>query len=111
MADPKQIEQELREYVAKEENLRRDDRLPYLMAIMHKHFGIDEISHSINYRDLMDIISSAKSAFAETNMAMDISHKRVDGRDFPQVLMIESVIGYLNKNKLLKRLVKFDYTR
>lgn len=111
MADPKQIEQELMEYVNKEPNLRRDDRLPYLMAIMNKHFNIDEIHHAINYRDLMDIISSAKTAFAETNMDMNISYKKVDGRDFPQVLMAESVIMYLNKNKLLKRLVKFDYTR
>jgi hypothetical protein len=111
MADPNQIEQELREYLTKDNNLRHEDKLSYLMAIMNKHFAIDEIPHVVNHRDLMDVISAAKSSFATSDMSRNISNKKVDGYDFPHVLMIESILGYLNKHKLLKRLVKFDYTR
>lgn len=111
MADPKQIEQELREYLTKEPNLRREDRLAYLMTIVNKHFAIDSMDHIINNRDFESIVSDAKSSFLRTRLPITITNKDVDGYDLPHVLMIESFVGYLNKNKLLKRLVKFDYTR
>jgi hypothetical protein len=111
MADPNQIEQELQEYLDKEPNLRRSDKIAYLMSIVNKHFAIDKIDHVINHRDFHDIVSSAKSSFSVTKMPVNISNKEVDGPDIPHVLVIEAFVGYLNKHKLIKRLVKFNFTR
>ncbi len=109
MSDPAQIEQELRAFLAIEDNIRKSDRLPYLMNIVNKHFGTDKIDHVVTHRNLIELLSFAKSAFATTKMPLDISGKEVVGTEFNAVLIMESLIGYLNKNKLLKKLVKFDY--
>jgi hypothetical protein len=111
VADARQIEQELSEYLEKEPNLRRSDRLQYLMAIMNKHFELDKIDHLVNHYDLSQLISAAKTSFATKAMPIYISRKEVHGSEIPHVLIIEAFVGYLNRNKLLKRLVKFDYGR
>ena len=111
MADPKQIEQELREYLEKEPNLRKADRLVYLMAIITKHFELDKIDHMVNHYDLDQLVSVAKSNFATKVLPIYISRKEVHGSEVPHILIIEAFVGYLNRNKLLKRLVKFDYGR
>jgi hypothetical protein len=111
MANPEQVEQELREYLNLEKNLRAEDRLQYLLAIMNKHFAIDKIEHLVHYNDLNDIIGFAKSHWAQTTMPMEISKKEIGSQEANYVLVMEALIGYLNKNKLLKRLVKFDHAR
>jgi hypothetical protein len=111
MADPKQIEQEIIAFLAMEDSIRKSDRLPYLMAIINKHYAIDKLDHMMNHYDLDSIISYAKSSFAQTKMPMYLSKKEVHGTELNYVLIIEAFVGYLNRNKLLKRLVKFDYGR
>lgn len=111
MANPEQIEQELRAYLAEERNLSNSDRLKYLMAIFNKHFGLDQTEHLLNDHDLHDIVSYAKGSYARTTLPMRISKKEVYSGDVNFVLMIEAVICHLNKNKLIKKLIKFDYTR
>lgn len=111
MANPEQIEQELKEYLQIEENLRGADKLSYLMAIVNKHFAIDKIDHTIDYHDLQNSINNAKGNYARATMPMYISRREVHQQEVNYVLVLEAFIGYLNKNKLLKRLVKFDYGR
>lgn len=111
MSDPAQIEQEIREYLSIEKNLATDDRLQYLMAIFNKHFAIDKIGHTIVHGDIVDMISKAKSAWPNTIMPVEISRKEIKGVDVSYILIIESFINHLNRNNLLKRLVKFDYSR
>jgi hypothetical protein len=111
MANPEQIEQELREYLALEKNLRLEDRLKYLMAIVNKHFATDKIDHLVNYSELNDIIGYAKSSWVQTTLPMEISRREVHSNDVNYVLVMEAFISYLNRNKLLKKLVKFDHLR
>ena len=111
MANPEQIEQELRMYLEEERNLSKPDRLIHLMAIFNKHFGLDATDHLINDHDLHDIISYAKSIYAQKTMPIKISRSDVPNNHATHVLIMESFIMYLNKSKLLKKLVKFDYTR
>ena len=111
MADPKQIEQELKEFLEKDNNMRKSDRLAGIMAIINKHHEIDKIDHMINHSDISHLVNTAKASYAQTTMPMYVSKKEVYPSDANYVLMLESFIGYLNKNKLLKRLVKFDYGR
>lgn len=111
MSDPAQIEQELREFLENEDNLRKADRLAYLMAIVNKHFAIDKIDHTMINYDFNEVVNNAKSAFAKTTMPIYISKKEISSYDVNYILVLEAFIGYLNKNKLLKRLVKLDYGR
>lgn len=111
MADPAQIEQELREYLEKEPNIRRGDRIVYLMAIINKHYGIDQVEHLVSHYDFDQMLSYAKTNFATTKMPMTISKKEVNQQETVYVLMMEAFSAYLNKHKLLKRLVKFDHGR
>jgi CMP-N-acetylneuraminic acid synthetase len=111
MADPQQIEQELRDFLSMEDNIRKSDRLAALMAIINKHFELDKIDHIVIHYDLEQIISHAKSSFATMTLPVVISRKQVHETEVRFILLMESFAGYLNKNKLLKRLVKFDYRR
>lgn len=109
MADPAEIERELRDYLEKEGNMRHADKLPYLMLIINKHFGLDKIDHIMDYYDLDRVIGGAKSVYAQTSMPMKISKRELTPQETNYVLVLESFVGYLNNKKLLKRLIKLDH--
>jgi hypothetical protein len=109
MSDPALIEQELRQFLEIEDNLAKTDRLHYLMAIVNKHFAIDKIDHTINGYDLGEIIGHAKNLAGSTQAPLQISKLEVKGVELSYVLIMEAFTNYLNRNKLLKRLPKFDY--
>lgn len=107
---PDALDRELREYLEKEPNLRRDERLDYLKVILNKHLEVNKLSHAINSHDLFGIISEAKSAYNKFHLPVKITRKPVEGNELVNVAMIESTLSYLNRANLLKRPVKFDYT-
>ena len=111
MADAKQIEQELREYLSKEDNMRKSDKIVYLMAIINKHFELDKIDHMINYSDFDLLISNAKASYPGSTAPVFLSKREVHYSISNHLLVLEAFIGYLNRNKLLKKLVRFDYRR
>ena len=105
------VEQELRQYVEMEPSLRREERIQYLMAIFRKHFELEKLEHSISYSDLMEVVSHAVAAYPKAKMPFRISNKEVHQSETNYVLIIEAFVGYLNKNRLLRRLAKFNFTR
>lgn len=109
MADPQEVEREIREYLNKESNMRDSDKLDYLMTIMNKHFGLDKIDHIVNYYDFDHTVNGAKSVYASTSMPMNISGRELTPQQTNYVLVLEAFVGYLNRNKLLKKLVKFEH--
>jgi hypothetical protein len=109
MANPEEIEREFRDYLDKEGNMRHADKLPYLMIIVNKHFGLDKIDHIMDYHDLDMTINNAKSVYAQTSMPMNISGKELTPSQTNYVLVLESFVSYLNGRKLLKRLIKIDH--
>lgn len=111
MADMEMIEQELRQFLEQEPNLSKQDRFVYLKAIFDKHFAMEKTDHLLTSNDFNAIISYAKSQFIHTNLPLRITKKEVYPSEVPQVLMIESVIRYLNGLSILRKIVKFDYTR
>ena len=110
MADPDEIEREIREYLEKEPNMWQSDKLPYLMLIIKKHFGLDKFEHMVNYHDLDMVISDAKGTYSQTTMPMSISRKELTPNQTTHTLVLEAFVNYLNKHKLLKKLAKFDHT-
>jgi len=111
MANMETIEQELRQYLEDSDNLSRQDRYTYLKAIFDKHFAMEKMEHQLTMGDFYEIISVAKSNFVNIVVPAKISKRDVYASDVPHVAMIESIIMYLNKNKLLRRLVRIDYTQ
>lgn len=105
------IEQEIRHYVEKETNLRREERVQYLMAIYRKHFTIDSLEHSIDYHDFMAVVGQAVAAYPKSVQPFRISGKEVHSTDSNHVLIIEAFVSYLNRHAILRRLVKFNFTR
>ena len=110
MSDPKNVEIDLREYLKKEPNLTSEDKIKYLKAIFDKHFAISELEHSINYYDLQTIISMAKSQWVRQRLPLFVSKKEIVSTDVNSVAILESVLNYLNGNKLLRKLVSINYT-
>lgn len=105
------IEQELRQYIEDSSNLTPNDRYTYLKAIFDKHFAMEKTEHQLTMSDFHDIVSFAKSQYVHLKLPVQISRRELYPSEAPHILMIESVISYLNKSKLLKKLVKVDYTR
>ena len=111
MADPKMIEQDLYEYLAKEDNLRRDEKIRYLKAIFQKHQDMDSLVHVISPNDLYEIVSVAKNYAATAPHTVTISGKEMSGHNPIHIQMVETVIRYMNKHSLLKRVVGFEYNK
>jgi len=109
MSDLEQLDRELKEYLEKEPNLRREERILYLKAIFQKHLDFTKLTHVINYFDMYSVINQAKGQYSNFRLPMKISDHQVEGNELPHFAMVESFIGYLNKMGLLKKLVKFDY--
>lgn len=109
MSDPQQIEKDLREYLAKEPNLNREDRLTYLQTIFHKHLEVGKLDHLVNSQDLFLIFSDAKMRYGKTKFPVNVGKKQLDHTEGVHMVVLEVFIGYLNRMKLLKKLVKFDY--
>ena len=110
MSDPQQLDRELREYLEKEPNLRREDRLIYLRAIFNKHLEFNKLEHVVNKGDLHEILSFAKSHFTGARIPVKVSKKQLDNGEATSVSIIEAFISYLNRMHLLKKHVKMDYT-
>ena len=110
MSNQQQIDQELREYLEKEPNLNRNDRLNYLRAIFNKHFEFNQLEHVVNSVDMHLIVSGAKEKYTKLRLPASISRIQVDSSQLPHLAMVESLISYLRGMNLLKKLVKIDYT-
>src|ERR1019366_32919 len=109
MSTKEQIDKELMEYLNKEPNLSRNDRITYLRAIFYKHLEINQLEHVINNYDLHVILGDAKGIHANIKLPMNITGKRVAGHEVVHVSVLESFVRYLNSMHLLKKLTKFDY--
>lgn len=105
------IEAELRRYLEDAPNLSRDDRFIHLMAIFKKHFEMEKTEHLLTMGDFHEIVSYAKSSYARTTMPIKITKREVYTSEVNLVLMIEAIIAYMNKSKVLNKVVKIDYTR
>lgn len=108
MSNPDQLDRELREYLEKEPNLGRNERLLFLRGIFSKHLDFNKLEFVVNNTDFNNIISTSKVEYASLRLPMKLSKRQVDNSDLPHVAMINSVISYLNKHTLLRRLVRFD---
>jgi hypothetical protein len=109
MSDSEQLERDLREYLEKEPNLNRADRLAYLKAIITKHQEMTNLEHLVNYKDLFNIFSDARGHIVKSRMPVFITKKQLDTSEAVHVSVMEAFILYLNRMQLLKKLVKFDY--
>lgn len=111
MANMEEIERELRQYVEDSKNLDQQDRYIYIKAIFDKHFALEKTTHVLTVSDFQDIVSNAKTSYANTVMPMKISKRVMYPNESSQVLLIEAAIMYLNKMSVLRKLVKIDYTK
>lgn len=109
MSDPDQIEKDLREYLAKEPNLTREDRITYLKTIFHKHLEITKLEHLVPHKDLFLIFAESRKQYLSLKAPTYVSKKILDHQETVYVAVLESFILYLNRSKLLKKLVKFDF--
>ncbi len=110
MANIETIEQELRQYIEDAANMTRQDRFTYLKAIFDKHYAMEKTEHILTMSDFQNIISYAKSQFTEITLPTEISKRPVYPSEVPHIMMIEAVISYLNRNSILKKLVRIDFT-
>ena len=103
------IEHDLREYLEKEPNLSRNDRPSYLKTIFHKHLEINKLEHLVTGDEVGNIIGEAKSQYVKMRFPIRISKRLMDGEGQKQIALMEGLLGYLHRNKLLRKIVKFDY--
>jgi hypothetical protein len=64
----------------------------------------------ITARDLIHIVSLAKTEYTKLRGDLHISEKRVEESDFVHIALANVLIMWLNNKDCLKKLAKFDYT-
>lgn len=109
MSDSDQLDRDLREYLEKEPNLSRADRLSYLKNTFNKHMEMTKLEHVVNYKDVFNIFSEARHFLVTHRMPVFITKKQMETSETAHIAIMEAFIGYLNRMQLLKKLVKFDY--
>jgi hypothetical protein len=109
MSDPQQIEKDLREYLEKEPNLSRQDRLAFLQTIFHKHLEINKLEHLVTQQDIFLIFSDAMKHYTKLKTPVRIGKKELDPNEAVHIALLEAFLLYLGRTKLLRKLVKFDY--
>ena len=109
MSDPQQIDRDLRDYLEKEPNLNREDRLAFLKTVINKHLEIDKLDHLVTHKDLFLIFSDATKFMIHTKFPMFVSKKKLETSETAHVAIMEAFVLYLNRMNLLKKLVKFDF--
>lgn len=109
MSDSDQLERDLREYLEKEPNLTRQDRLSFLKATFEKHMGMTKLDHVVNYKDLFNIFSEARGHIVKNKMPVFIGKKKLETSEATHVAVMEAFILYLNRMQLAKKIIKFDY--
>ena len=109
MSDPQQIEKDLREYLEKEPNLSRGDRLSYLQTIFHKHLEIDKLNHLITQNDVFLIMADARQQYIKLKTPVKIGRKVLDPDQAVHIAVIEAFLLYLGRTQLLRKFIKFDY--
>lgn len=109
MSDPQQIEKDLREYLDKEPNLSRQDRIAYLQTIFHKHLEINKLEHLITQGDTFLIMADARQQYIKLKTPVKIGRKVLDPEEAVHIAVIEAFLLYLGRTKLLRKLVRFDY--
>lgn len=105
-----EIEQEIWKYLDKEDNLSREDRKAYLTAIFDKHFTIDSLPFKVQYLDIQMMIDMAKKDMLSVRLPVVISEKTLEPYQAPHISLLESFIGFLTKNGLLRKTVAINYS-
>src|SRR5271166_6479739 len=109
MSDPQQIERDLRDYLEKEPNLSRADRLAYLQTIFHKHLEVNKLEHLVTSGDLFLMFSDAKHHHIRAKSPVSVGKKVLTQPESVHVAVMEAFLLYLGRMKLLRKIVKFDY--
>ena len=68
-------------------------------------------SHKITAKDLYDIISTAAGKYPTATIPMILGETKLSHGESVNVLLLETFIGYLNKNGLLTKMVDFDHKK
>lgn len=110
MSKRETVESDLREFLRQSENMRNDDKVRALMAIMDKHLEFQKLKHVIQKHEFNNIVSQAASNLTNQKVNLHISGKPVDQYEQKHVAMIEAVISYMNRHELLRKQVDFNYT-
>lgn len=110
MSNKESVENDLREYLERENNLHRQGKLDYLRATFSKHLALQKLDHLVTKGDLFDIVSSAKNELRNMTLPMHVSGRKIDNTELNAIAMIEALVSYLNKHHLLKSVPKLDYT-
>jgi hypothetical protein len=104
------IENDLRDYLVKAENMRNDDKLRHLMTLIDKHMEYQKLTHVIQKHEFSNIVSQAASNMSNLPINLHISGRKIDQYEMKHVAMIEAVISYMNRHELLKKQVNFNVT-
>lgn len=111
MSDLEEIEKELEILLKNIDDIKLDDRLPAIMGIIKKKIEWNPEEFLLTYGDFSDIMSNAKNAYPRATIPMYLSKRPIDNTEVVYIMMMEAFIGFLNRKKIIKRLVKIDQGR
>jgi hypothetical protein len=103
------LEQQVR---GKEDRTDYDNKVSRCDKILFKLWAAKEPQKDvlIGPKDLVQIVSTAKSQHVFLPANLYISNKKVEEEDFRYISLANSLILWLNGKELLKKLVRFDIT-
>lgn len=111
MANMRDVETDLRMFLMDDRRRLHEDKMEALMGIFEKHLGKEDEVQKFNYKDLVQMISEAKSISANSPVETRVSGELIDFPELRHLFVMEAVLMYLNRHSLLRKEIVIDYTK
>lgn len=111
MSDLEEMEKELEILLKRIGDIKESDRLSAIMNIIKKKIEWNPEEFLLTYGDFSDIMSNAKNSYPKATIPMYISKRLVDNTEVSYIMMMEAFVSFLNRKKIIKRLIKIDQGR
>jgi len=105
------VSQDVLETIDKMKGLDSHFQFKMMMELYDKHLVLNTEPVIVKYRDIVKIISDAKSAMSDLPGNLKVTKENISNDDIRFIAILEALISNLNRMEAFKKLPRIDYTK
>jgi hypothetical protein len=102
-----EMENDIRHFIEKCDNLNDNDKRELLRSILAKHLHLEGAEFNLTKFNFINIMSKSTKNFVDLAVKTRIQDKELTPAQLPTYCIINATIDELRKEKILKKPVKF----
>ena len=105
----KEFEKDINEYFAKEQDKNERYKVELLKEIFEKHIEAYKVVHTVTVDDFLVVLTEARKHYIKATFPVRMGNKELETQDGIYLSVLEAFTYYLGRNKLVRKIIKFDY--